>query len=123
MNIDADVKYMEYISRDIYNFSKHISRAAAELESVEARLRRQTSFNEQFVAIERAKSDLEDERYKLCVLSQALQNISVTYRRAEEEVENSFEAVSAHGTSFETGRVDLTGLRGRVNDLLYGGER
>lgn len=122
MNVQANVEYIKNISQDIQDISRQIGRMSSELEDVQRELRKQTEFRAQIRELKKNRDRMEEERYKMSILAQALANIGNLYQKTETGIEESFESKRPKRGRLDTANMDLSGLYNKVNRLLYGGE-
>lgn len=122
MNIQVNTEHMGYVCREMYDISRQISKLLPELESVEMELKKQTQSGAAIRALRDAEDEISGEMYRLHVLAETLETVRNRYRRTEEKIEDHFEVQRPERIWLNTAGRDLSGIRSRMERLLYGGE-
>lgn len=122
MNIQVNTEHMRYVCREMYDISRQVSKLLPELESVEKELKKQRQFGSEIRALRDAEDEMSGEIYRLHVLAEALAGVGNRYRRTEETIEEQFEMHKPARIWLDTADRDLSGVRSRMERLLYGGE-
>lgn len=122
MNIQADAQALRYSSLELHELSLDLARLIPEMEEVTRQLNKQTPLQASNRSLEQAVQEIGTQRYRLGVLSQALDNIAGMYGGVEERVGDLFTEVCQPQSNADPLQFpDFAGTSSRLSTLLYGG--
>ena len=122
MNIQADAQALRYSSLELHELSLDLARLIPEMEEVTRQLNKQTPLKASNRLLEQAVQEIGTQRYRLGVLSQALDNIAGMYGGVEERVGDLFTEVCQPQSNADPLQFpDFAGTSSRLSTLLYGG--
>lgn len=122
MNIQADAKAIRYSSLEVYELSLDLARLIPEIEEVSRQLSKQTPMRASAKLLEKNVQALGTQRYRLSVLSQALDNVASLYGGTEEKVGDLFTEIRMPDNRREPlSFPNFSHTNSQLQTLLYGG--
>jgi len=120
VNAKVFVKALHAASGEFSAISREVANLMQELETVERELRGQSEFQQHLQVLRKVEEAMHEERYKLRVLSEAVNNAGSLYQHTETSIEDGFDGVST-GPILPAEKVPLTEVDQKLNRILYGG--
>lgn len=120
MQAAVEIRQLDISSDSVFDISNALKRLGMEIDSVRRQLLAQTEFDSQASELRKISADIEDVRFHLFALAQAMNAILAMYSQTELSIENNFEDGQRLRINSKTQMRDFSDLNNKLNSLLYG---
>ena len=120
MKLKADIQRMSTARDELIDQNNRLNHLANELDSVISVLRRQSEFSGAISAIKVIQSSLDDERYQLFNLGQALSEIGMRYTQTETGINETLDGDRGQYKISSVTTVSISKVGSKLKKVLDG---